>query len=389
MNRLATPALHTVVLLLVLLASLLSSCKRDEPVLPEVTEYRPTAYSIPVPPGFPSIMNIPADNPMTNEGVELGRYLFYDGRFCGRNDPDSMMTCGTCHLQENAFECGINHPEYTGGFTHGVTGIPTPHVMMPLVNLVWNSNGYLWNGSIYPENPNAFRQNIESLCWMGVYAPHEMKSDTNRAKAMIAGIPGYRPLFKKAFGDEEITFLRMSKAVAQFIRSIVSYNSKFDAYLRGQVQLSTSELRGYVLFMTEEGADCFHCHGGDGNPLFTSNLYYNNGKDSVFTDTRDRFAVTGDPMDRGAYRAPSLRNIELTGPYMHDGRFATLDEVIEFYSSGLVPSYSVSPLMHKLADRGAQLLPQEKADLKAFLLTLTDYELITNPAYAPPATFPQ
>lgn len=389
MKRLATSTLLPVLFLLAILSAVFSSCERDEPIVPETNEYKPTPYSIPVPPGFPDIMNIPADNPMTVEGIELGRNLFYDGRFCGRNDPDSLMSCGTCHLQDYAFECGVNHPVFIGGFPHGITGIPTPHVMMSLVNLVWNPNGYLWNGSIYPENPNIYKQNIESLCWMGIYAPHEMKSDTNRAKAMIASIPGYRPLFKKAFGDEEVTFLRMSKAIAQFIRSIVSCNSKFDAYLRGQVQLSTAELRGYVLFMTEEGADCFHCHGGDGNPLFTSNLYYNNAKDSVFADPRDRYAITGDPMDRGAYRAPSLRNIELTGPYMHDGRFATLEEVIEFYSSGLVPSYSVSPLMHKLADGGAQLLPQEKADLKAFLLTLTDYELITNPAYGPPAAFPQ
>lgn len=368
---------------------IMSGCKRDE-ALPEPDDvpYAPTPYVIEVPNWFPSDLNIPEDNPMTVEGVELGRNLFYDGRFGGRSDPDSLMSCGSCHVQQFAFECGTSNPYYPGGFTHGITGIPTPHVMLPLFNVVWNPNGYMWNGLIHESNPNISKRRIEDLCWMGVVAPHEMKSDTNKSKALIASIPGYKPLFKKAFGTEEVTFERMAKAVAQFIRSIVSCNSKFDHYLNGTAQLTQSELNGYVLFMTEEGADCFHCHGGDGNPLFTNNLFFNNGKDTVFTDVRDRYAITGDPMDIGAYRAPTLRNIELTGPYMHDGRFATLDEVIEFYSSGVVLSPSISPLMHKAAQGGAQLLPQERADLKAFLLTLTDYELISNPSYGPPEGFP-
>lgn len=373
-----------------MIAVFLVGCERDEPLTESTdTVYNPTPYNIQVPTWFPDVMNIPDNNPMTVEGIELGRNLFYDGRFGGRSDPDSLMSCGTCHVQQYAFECGTENPNYPGGFTHGITGIPTPHVMMPLFNVVWNPNGYLWNGSVYANNPNVAKRRLEDLCWMGIAAPHEMKSDTNKSKALIASIPGYKPLFKKAFGSEEVTFERMAKAVAQFIRSIISSNSKFDAYLRGSAQLSPNELNGYVLFMTEEGADCFHCHGGDGNPLFTSNLFYNNGKDQVFTDTRDRFAVTGDPMDIGAYRAPTLRNIELTGPYMHDGRFATLDAVIEFYSSGLKLSPSISPLMHKAADGGAQLLPQEKADLKAFLLTLTDYQMISDPDYGPPLSFPQ
>lgn len=368
----------------------INSCKKNEPEPePEDVVYNPTPYTIPRPWYFPTEMNIPSDNPMTVEGIELGRYLFYDGRFGGRSHPDSMMSCATCHLQENAFECGINNPNYPGGITHGITGIQTPHVMLPLFNVVWNPNGYLWNGSIHSENPNSSKRRLEDLCWMGVYAPHEMYNDTNKSKALIASIPGYKPLFKKAFGTEEITFELMAKAVAQFIRSIVSFNSKCDRWLQGQTSLTPSELNGFVLFITEEGADCFHCHGGDGNPLFTTNLFYNNGRDSVFNDPRDRYSVTGDPMDHGSYRAPTLRNIELTGPYMHDGRYATLDEVIDFYSHHLVWSPYISPLMHHIGENGAQLLPYEKADLKAFLLTLTDETLLTNPDYGPPDSFPQ
>ncbi|MDD4214378.1 MAG: cytochrome-c peroxidase, partial [Bacteroidales bacterium] len=196
------------------------SCKKNEPEPePEEEVYNPTPYTIQRPWYFPTDMNIPSDNPMTVEGIELGRYLFYDGRFGGRSHPDSMMSCATCHLQENAFECGINNPDYPGGITHGITGIQTPHVMLPLFNVVWNPNGYLWNGSIYSENPNTSKRRLEDLCWMGVHAPHEMFNDTNKSKALIASIPGYKPLFKKAFGTEEITFELMAKAVAQFIRS--------------------------------------------------------------------------------------------------------------------------------------------------------------------------
>jgi cytochrome c peroxidase len=195
-------------------------------------------------------------------------------------------------------------------------------------------------------------------------------------------------MFEAAFGTPEVTFDRIKMAIAQFVRTLVSSNSKFDRWLRGEEQLSNDELAGYILFTTEEGADCFHCHGGGGNALMTTNLFYNNGKDTVFNDPRDRYAVTLNASDHGAYRAPSLRNIALTGPYMHDGRFKTLDEVIEFYSSQLVISPYVNPLMHKVNQGGAMLTPIEKAQLKAFLLALTDEDFITNPAYSKPTELP-
>ncbi|MCK9339466.1 MAG: c-type cytochrome, partial [Bacteroidales bacterium] len=159
---------------------------------------------------------------------------------------------------------------------------------------------------------------------------------------------------------------------------------KFDRYLRGEEQLTNQELHGYILFTTEEGADCFHCHGSDGTPLFTTNLFYNNGLDSVFTDSRDRFSVTGNVRDHGAYRAPTLRNIAVTAPYMHDGRFKTLDEVLQFYNSGLVNSPYIHPLMHKINEGGALLTPAELADLKAFLQTLTDENFLNNKKYTNP-----
>ena len=367
----------------ILVVLLISSCQHDGDTL-----YTPTPYQMTIPKYFPTRLNIPADNPMTVEGVTLGRYLFYDGRLSGNTEPEKQMSCGTCHLQSRSFECGIDHPKFTGGKTFGITGIATPHYMLPLINLVWNESGYFWSGTIWKDNPNTGQRTLEDIVRMGVTAPHEMAGDTSKTKVLIQSIPGYPELFERAFGSRTVTFRNISRAVAQFVRTLVSSDSKFDKYMRGEQQLSTQELNGYVLFMTEEGADCFHCHGGAGNPLFTTNLFYNNGKDPVFTDARDRFSVTGDPSDKGAYKATTLRNIELTGPYMHDGRFKTLEEVIDFYSQGIQWSPYVHPLMHHAYDGGIQLTNAEKADLIAFIKTLRDETFLTNPVYAAPDKLP-
>ena len=371
-----------IAILLVLFA--LAGCKKDEPAEP----YQPTPYVIDIPFGFPTELNIPDDNPMTVEGVELGRYLFYDGRLSGRTETDSLMSCATCHRQERSFEAGVDHPDFPGGFPHGITGKPTHHVMLPMINLVWNQNGYGWNGFLFPENPNPNLRNIEDFVRLAVMAEDEIDGDTARVVALFQSLPGYTELFYKAFGSDKVTFKNIERAIAQFVRTLISANSRFDKYMRGEVQLTSSELHGYVLFTTEEGADCFHCHGGYGNPLFTTSLFYNNGKDTVFTDPFDRYSVTGDQMDKGAYKATTLRNIEVQGPYMHDGRFATLEEVIEFYSHGLKQSPYVNPLMHHINEGGVQLTPQEKEDLLNFIKTLRDDEFMTNPNFSRPDKFP-
>lgn len=363
----------------------LVSCRKADPGT-DVTA--PTPYQISIPRHFPTKLNIPADNPMTVEGLTLGRYLFYDGRLSGRTHPDSLMSCATCHLRERSFECGIDHPRFTGGQTFGLTGIPTRHYMMPMINLVWNEPGYLWNGKISSSNPNLPPRNIEDLTWMAIMAPHEMHGDTSRVAALFQSLPGYPGLFKKAFGSDKVTVINMGRAIAQFVRTLISANSRFDRFLNGEAQLTASERNGYVLFMTEQGGDCFHCHGGEGNPLFTTNLFYNNGKDSLFSDSSDRYGVTGDPADIGAYKAPTLRNLVFTAPYMHDGRFKTLDEVLHFYNRELVWSPYISPLMHHIGTHGIRLTPTQLADLKAFLLTLTDSSFVADPAFSKPFRFP-
>lgn len=368
-----------------LLCALLSSCrdKHDGPA------FKPTPYPFDIPFAFPNKLNIPADNPLTVEGIALGRYLFYDGRLSGRTHPDSLMSCSSCHIQSNNFEAGIDHPIFQGGYVHGLSGKQTTHVMLPLVNLVWNSSGYGWNGFIFTNNPIAAQRNIEDIVRISVMAEDEMMGDTTRVKALFQQTAGYPSLFQSAFGSSNITFRNIERAIAQFVRTLVSADSRFDQYLRGEIQLNQSELNGYVLFTTEEGADCFHCHGGGGNPLFTTHLFYNNGKDTVFDqDVADRYHITGDPMHKGAYKAPTLRNVSLSGPYMHDGRYKTLDEVIDFYSHQVRLSPQVDPLMHHVLKGGVQLTAQEKADLKAFILTLQDNNFLNNPAYGRPEKFP-
>jgi cytochrome c peroxidase len=251
--------------------------------------------------------------------------------------------------------------------------------MLPIINLIWNPGTFGWNGSV---------SSIEEDVLLVITDPSEFGSCFIAVENAIQKIPGYPELFEKAFGSKEVTVQRIAKAIAQFVRTFITADAKFDQYLHGGIQLTASELRGYVLFTTEEGADCFHCHGAAGNPLFTTNLFYNNGKDSIFSDPSDRYAITFDPMDKGAYKATTLRNIEFTAPYMHDGRFNTLDEVIEMYAHNLVWTPYINPLMHHIATNGNQLTLNEKADLKAFLLTLSDTAFINNPAFAKPDKFP-
>ena len=369
-------------LLLFCASAFLLSCHSKETENP----FSPTPYTLNIPRYFPTNLNIPKDNPLTVEGIELGRHLFYDERLCGYlgSNPDSMMSCATCHVQANNFDVGMNNPRFPEGVTCGLSGKPTPHNTMPLVNLVFNREGYFWNGRIHENNPNPQQRTLEDVVLMGITAPHEMNSTPERAIYALKKNPKYPDLFKKAFGTAEINLIRIQKAIAQFIRTLVSGNSKFDRYMRKEEQLTESEMRGLLLFQTEEGADCFHCHGGTGTLLFTSNLFYNNALSSVFDDPNDRYAFTGNQQDIGAYRAPSLRNVMVSAPYMHDGRFKTIDETLAFYNFGLQYSPYVNPLMHKLEQGGAYLTPLQINDLKAFLHTLTDESFLSNPKLSKP-----
>lgn len=342
------------------------SCGPYKPEVPEGAH----PYSLTVPTYFPNKLHIPANNPLTVEGIDLGRYLFYDGRISGYAKAESWRSCASCHKQANAFEDGSDY------------NAPTPHAMLPLFNVAFHFGKFHWSGDT---------DSLERVIYMALTDPKEIGGKPDSIVKKIAAIPFYRDKFTAAFGGAThdslvVTMDRICKAVAQFVRTIVSADSKFDRYLRGEATLSDEELKGYLLFTTEEGADCFHCHGGSGNVLFSTYGLANNGldPDSLRKDPYDYASVSKKATDKGTYRVPSLRNLAYTAPYMHDGRFKTIDEVIDQYSEGVHYSPNISPLMHHVSAGGVQLTPSEKQALKAFLLTLSDESLLTNPNLAKP-----
>ncbi len=316
----------------------------------------PSPYNFPVLANFPPVPE-PDENPTTLEGVALGRKLFFDPVLSG----DNTMSCSSCHTP------GIGFTDSTA-VSVGIDGIGGKRNSMSLVNLAY-AESFFWDG----RSPSLEAQALDP-----VTDPIELHEEWPNAVAEIKGSQEYQALFLKAFGDQEIDRNLVAKAIAQFERTLISGNSRFDQFLRGEENLTPSELNGFNIYNTEKG-DCFHCHGPI---LFTDHLFHNNGLDSVFSDS-GRAKVTGIAADLGKFKTPSLRNIEVSGPYMHDGRFETLEEVIEHYNSGGKPSATIDPLM-KNVGTGLGLSPQEKADLKAFLLTLTDEEYLNNSEFQDP-----
>ena len=326
--------------------------------------YTPIPYSLEIPELFQQKLIdplLPSNNPLTEEGVALGKKLFFDKKLSGNN----TQSCASCHKPQNSFTDDTR-------FSDGIEGVFGVRNSMPLMNLAWNFNDrFAWDG----KELGLERQAIEPI-----KNPIEMHSDWGSVAAKLEQDPEYPTLFSKAFGTTTIDSILITKAIAQFERILISGNSKFDQYLLGNATLSLEELNGFTVFMDEEKGDCFHCHGSDNNPLWTDNGFHNNGLDTNFDDL-GLGAVTGDPNDNGKFRSPSIRNLIFTAPYMHDGRFATLEEVINHYSEGLRFSSTIDPLMKKVNQGGVQLTPQEKEDLKAFFLTLTDVEFINNPDF--------
>jgi cytochrome c peroxidase len=220
---------------------------------------------------------------------------------------------------------------------------------------------------------------LEAQAFEPVTNPVEMHDTWPNAIAKLKAHSSYPNLFYAAFGTKDFDSTHVVKAIAQFERTLISSNSKWDMYLRGETQLNLSETRGYEIFFTERG-DCFHCHS---TILFTDNEFHNIGLDEAFSD-EGLFLVTNDPNDKGRFRTPTLRNAVFTAPYMHDGRFNTLEEVIDFYSEGLRYSPTIDPLMKNIDQGGIRLTDEEKFYLLAFLKTLTDSSFVLNPEYAAP-----
>jgi cytochrome c peroxidase len=320
-------------------------------------------------------MDIPADNPLTEEGVELGRLLFWETRL----SEDNSMSCGSCHLPE------VNFAD-PAQYSTGVTGAVGTRNAMALINLGWASS-FFWDGRS-PSLEDQIRDPVPHPSEMNLPWPEAV------AKLQADGTDTrYPERFFDAFGTTEISEDLVVMAIAQFVRTMISADSKFDRWRRGETDLTDSEYSGYQMFLREGGdpeevpggqfgGDCFHCHGEAGLQ-FTDHLFHNNGLDPSFEADPGRASVTGSPLDSGLFRTPTLRNVALSAPYMHDGRFQTLEEVVEHYNSGGVASSTIDPFM-KYTTGGLSLAPSQKVDLLAFLHTLTDTVFVQNPAFQDP-----
>lgn len=363
--------------IIIVVAVLFNACRKD-PSLPEeripysVTYINPRSI-FPEKYGMPAL---PTDNPLTEEGVYLGRMLFYDPAL----SIDSSISCATCHAQEHAFA----DPRQ---FSKGIFGLTTNRNAQPLFNLAY-SRVFFWDGR---------QKTLRELVLEPIQAHNEMAMTLPYLRKRLSVIPRYRDAFRKAFNSEPDVF-NMTLALEQFLLTIVSKDSRFTQMWPGNFNILTQEEKtGLQLFngLVDEdpvtgalrgGADCFHCHGSvfaqANNPNFGG--IANNGLDAVITD-KGFGGITGKSTDIGTFKTPSLLNVGLTAPYMHDGRFATLDEVIDHYSDQIkFSSPNLNPQIKVHGPKQRLLTTQEKAALKAFLLTMTDTVFINNPAYKNP-----
>lgn len=356
----------------------LGCCKDDPPPPPtpdgDLTDipYNPVAFELEVPCGFPE-MEIPADNPLTVDGVELGRFLFWDPILSA----DNTMSCGSCHFPAAGFT--DNLPVSTG-----IDGIAGRRSSMALLNVGYFYNGFFWDGRAATLEDQALRP---------VEDPIELHHKWPNVVQDFKTHEFYPTMFRKAFGisnTSEITKELAAKAIAQFERTMVSSGqSKYDRQrcIPG-VFFSAEEAEGFELFSNEIGMHpgCTHCHSSS-NHLFTNNNYENNGIDSVGPTMQDlnnfqdkgRGEVTNDALDNGKFRIPSLRNIMLTQPYMHDGRFQTMNEVIAHYKTGGFTSANSNALQQPFP-----LTEDETQKIILFLETLNDTTFLNNPAFSDP-----
>jgi cytochrome c peroxidase len=321
------------------------------PVKPIDLPEKFTPYRFTMSRTFP-MPDLPRDNPLIEERVALGEKLFHEKAL----SRDGTISCATCHQADAAFTDKL-------AVSKGIDGKTGERNSMPLFNLAWKRE-FFWDG-----RASSLRQQV----LMPIEDHREMGESLDRVVEKLTASAEYPNLFRAAYRSDGINAGKISLALEQFLLTLSARDSRFDRAMAGKADLTDEEQRGFELFMTEYeprtgqyGADCFHCHGG---ALFSDHQFHNNG---LTGDDRGRSAVTGSSADEHKFSTPSLRNIALTAPYMHDGRFATLEEVVEHYSSGVQRSATLDPNLAKHPAKGLNFSAADKAALVAFLKTLTD-----------------
>ena len=338
--------------IIITLAQLLSyglgSCrKRDNP-------NDLNLVSLEIPAGFPAPVYHFSDNPLSREGIELGRKLFYDGRL----SKDGNYPCSSCHQQIAAFGT-FEHDR-----SHGYNGSHTLRNAPVLFNLAWQEK-YHWDGAF----SSLFHEAAQPI-----NSPIEMAEDFTEIVDKLSKDPAYREQFRKVFRTEFISPEYVLKALAQFTGTLVSANSKYDRHLKGLVGFSPEEENGYQLFK----AKCASCHP---EPMFTDYSFRNIGLpvDNFLLDY-GRFRVTQDPSDSLKFKVPTLRNVYISSNYMHDGRFNTLAQCLNHYRSGIQPGTTLDPSLQG----GIAMTDPEITNIGLFLRTLTDSSFLSNPVHSKP-----
>lgn len=311
-----------------------------------------TPYEFKLSRHFP-LPKLPADNPLTEERVELGKALFFDPVL----SKDNSLSCIDCHNPKNAFSD-------TRTLSIGIDNATTKRHSMPLFNLAWKEK-FFWDGRATTLRDQVFHPILD---------PNEMGSSIDQLIDKLRAETHYKKLFANAFSPGTITREHIGLALENYLLTLVSYRSRFDEAMTGKTTLTQEEKRGFELFMTEYeprsnrfGADCFHCHGG---ALFTDNQFHNNGLPA--TTDLGMSELTGKASDQYKFATPSLRNVALTPPYMHNGSLATLEEVVAHYSHGIHNSDTLDPNLAKHPQKGIRLSDEDQSALVAFLKSLTD-----------------
>ena len=312
-----------------------------------------------VPPHFPEPVYPFNKNPLTEAGIELGRTLFYDPIL----SKDNTISCSSCHQQAS----GFTQPNHA--LSRGINALSTKRNAMPLANLAW-ANQFGWDGRIH---------DLDLFPMVPIQNEAEMNESLPNILEKLRKQRAYSSLFTKAFGSPDMTSERFLKALSQFILTMVSANSRYDRAVRNEgARFSPAERAGWILVERK----CSGCHP---EPLFTDFSFRNIGLSNTGNDDQGQFDITLKNDDRYKFKVPTLRNIAVTAPYMHDGRFATLEEVVAHYGSGVQHGETLDHLLKKDRETGIlglSLTPTEQADIVAFLRTLTDDSFLQDARFA-------
>lgn len=311
-----------------------------------------------VPANFPNPSYDFSKNPITKDGFELGRLLFYDGRI----SRDGNFSCGSCHIQASAFS------HHGHDLSHGIDDQLGSRNAPGIQNVAW-MDSFFWDGNVH---------SLDDFAQFPIENPVELGENLENVLEKIRQVKEYPSLFKKAFGSEEITKERFLRAIAQFQVALISANSRYDKYVRGEKggTFTTDEKEGLAIFKQK----CATCHAGE---LFTDNSFRNNGLELYFRDAdTGRFKVTHNEADKYKFKVPSLRNVALTAPYMHDGRYLNLQGVLDHYTKEIKNTPNIDPLLIQNNRLGIELSESDRTKLIAFMNTLTDETYTKDPRFS-------